>query len=87
MDHRGVPNCILATEDERLASIYNNKAIAEQNSVNLAWDILMAPEFEKGAVMVNVVVAVVVVACVGAGVAVMSGVRSDTRPYRSFGSI
>jgi hypothetical protein len=47
VDHRGVPNYILATEDERLASIYKGKAIAEQNSVDLAWDILMAPEFEK----------------------------------------
>jgi len=46
VDHRGVPNFILQEEDKFLASVYNNKSIAEQNSVDLAWNTLMEPEFE-----------------------------------------
>ena len=46
VDHRGVPNFILAEEDKFLASVYKNKSIAEQNSVDLAWNTLMEPEFE-----------------------------------------
>ena len=47
VDHQGVPNYVLAKEDERLNVIYKGKAIAEQNSVEMAWDILMSPEYEK----------------------------------------
>jgi 3'5'-cyclic nucleotide phosphodiesterase len=47
VDHQGVPNFVLAKEDERLNSIYKGQAIAEQNSVEMAWDILMSPEYEK----------------------------------------
>lgn len=46
VDHRGVPNFILQEEDKFLASVYKNKSIAEQNSVDLAWNTLMEPEFE-----------------------------------------
>lgn len=46
VDHRGVPNFVLAEEDKYLASVYNNKSIAEQNSVDLAWNTLMENEFE-----------------------------------------
>jgi hypothetical protein len=46
VDHRGVPNFILQEEDKYLASVYKNKSIAEQNSVDLAWNTLMEPEFE-----------------------------------------
>eukprot|EP00977_Amphora_coffeiformis_P015123 scaffold4420_cov187-Amphora_coffeaeformis.AAC.18 len=40
-DHPGVPNSQLIKENASIASIYNNKSIAEQNSVDLAWDLLM----------------------------------------------
>ena len=46
VDHRGVPNFILQQEDKYLAKVYKNKSIAEQNSVDLAWNTLMEPEFE-----------------------------------------
>lgn len=46
VDHRGVSNPQLAIEDEKLAKKYHNKSIAEQHSLDLAWDILMKPNFE-----------------------------------------
>jgi hypothetical protein len=47
VDHRGIPNFILASEDETMASQYKGKAIAEQNSVDLAWNTLMRPKYEQ----------------------------------------
>uniref|UniRef100_A0A7S3DMI4 Guanylate cyclase domain-containing protein n=1 Tax=Entomoneis paludosa TaxID=265537 RepID=A0A7S3DMI4_9STRA len=44
-DHRGVPNFILAKEEERLASVYKNKSIAEQNSIDVAWEVLMETQY------------------------------------------
>eukprot|EP00980_Cylindrotheca_fusiformis_P029818 scaffold23901_cov215-Cylindrotheca_fusiformis.AAC.1 len=44
VDHPGVPNTQLAKENTISAQIYK-KSIAEQNSVHLAWDILMSDEF------------------------------------------
>jgi len=43
-DHRGISNTQLAKEDPAMAEIYKDKSIAEQNSVDVAWDILMSPE-------------------------------------------
>jgi hypothetical protein len=43
--HRGVPNFILCKEDPNLASVYKQKRVAEQNSVDLAWNALMDPRF------------------------------------------
>ena len=40
-DHPGVPNSQLIKEQTTLAAVYRNKSIAEQNSVDLAWDLLM----------------------------------------------
>ena len=40
-DHPGVPNTQLIKENASIASVYKNKSIAEQNSVDLAWDLLM----------------------------------------------
>jgi hypothetical protein len=40
-DHPGVPNAQLIKENASIASVYENKSIAEQNSVDLAWDLLM----------------------------------------------
>mmetsp|Transcript_20229 Transcript_20229/g.43726 ORF Transcript_20229/g.43726 Transcript_20229/m.43726 type:complete len:1181 (+) Transcript_20229:158-3700(+) len=44
-DHRGVPNFILAKEEERLAQVYRNKSIAEQNSIDVAWEVLMEAQY------------------------------------------
>jgi hypothetical protein len=41
VDHSGVPNAQLVKEHTSLASAYNNKSVAEQNSVDIAWDLLM----------------------------------------------
>ncbi|CAJ1963743.1 unnamed protein product [Cylindrotheca closterium] len=45
VDHRGVPNFILAKEDPSMAVHFQHQAIAEQNSVELAWELLMEPRF------------------------------------------
>jgi class 3 adenylate cyclase len=44
-DHRGVSNGQLAKEAPNLARVYKNKSIAEQNSVDISWDLLMEAEF------------------------------------------
>ena len=44
-DHRGVSNSQLAIEAPEIAQMYSNKSIAEQNSLDLAWDILMQDRF------------------------------------------
>ena len=44
-DHPGVPNSQLVTEKNQLATFYQNKSIAEQNSVDLAWNLLMDKSF------------------------------------------
>lgn len=36
---------MLVAEKDPMAQKYENKSVAEQNSVNLAWDILMQPEY------------------------------------------
>ncbi|CAB9522348.1 cAMP-specific 3',5'-cyclic phosphodiesterase, isoform (Partial), partial [Seminavis robusta] len=41
VDHRGVSNTQLSVEEPRLASKYSNQSIAEQNSLDMAWDVLM----------------------------------------------
>jgi hypothetical protein len=45
IDHPGVPNDQLIKEKASLAAVYNDKSIAEQNSVDLAWDLLMDEAF------------------------------------------
>jgi 3'5'-cyclic nucleotide phosphodiesterase len=47
VDHHGVPNSVLVREEAPLAIKYKNKSILEQNSLNIVWEILMKPEFEK----------------------------------------
>eukprot|EP00980_Cylindrotheca_fusiformis_P029603 scaffold23587_cov122-Cylindrotheca_fusiformis.AAC.2 len=44
VDHPGVPNAQLVKEKTRNAQIYK-KSVAEQNSVELAWDMLMSDEY------------------------------------------
>ena len=46
VDHAGVSNDQLIKEGARIASIYNNKSVAENHSFNLAFGFLMQPEFE-----------------------------------------
>eukprot|EP00980_Cylindrotheca_fusiformis_P003247 scaffold735_cov116-Cylindrotheca_fusiformis.AAC.17 len=45
LDHPGVPNAQLVKEKTRNAQIFK-KSVAEQNSVELAWSMLMAKEYE-----------------------------------------
>eukprot|EP00980_Cylindrotheca_fusiformis_P012656 scaffold3091_cov117-Cylindrotheca_fusiformis.AAC.8 len=44
VDHPGVPNTQLVKENSRCAQIYK-KSIAEQKSVDIAWDMLMEDEY------------------------------------------
>jgi 3'5'-cyclic nucleotide phosphodiesterase len=46
VDHPGVPNAQLVQEDCQLAKQYKNKSPAEQNSVDLAWNLLMEEEYK-----------------------------------------
>ncbi len=45
VDHAGVSNHQLVKENHRLAQQFKKQSVAEQNSVVLAWDKLMAPDF------------------------------------------
>lgn len=45
VDHRGVPNFLLVKEEPALAAMYRKQAVAEQNSVDVAWNLLMDPSF------------------------------------------
>lgn len=45
LDHPGVSNGQLIKEESKLASLYKGRSVAEQNSVDLAWDILMQKKF------------------------------------------
>jgi 3'5'-cyclic nucleotide phosphodiesterase len=47
VDHPGVPNATLINERAMVARRYKNKSVAEQNSVDLAWDLLMQNRFSK----------------------------------------
>jgi class 3 adenylate cyclase len=46
-DHTGVPNSQLIKEDSNLTKIYKDKSVAEQNSVDLCWDLLMDTNFDE----------------------------------------
>ncbi|KAL3937731.1 MAG: hypothetical protein SGBAC_007225 [Bacillariaceae sp.] len=47
IDHRGVGNGQLAKENPELAERYRNQSVAEQNSVDLGWDLLMQPKYKE----------------------------------------
>ena len=47
VDHLGVSNVQLAKEQPELADYYRNKSVAEQNSLDIAWDLLMTDRFNK----------------------------------------
>ena len=44
-DHYGIPNAQLVAEKASLAYKYKNRSPAEQNSVNIAWNVLMKSQF------------------------------------------
>jgi hypothetical protein len=41
VDHTGIPNTQLIKENAQIATLYKGKSVAEQNSVDIAWDLLM----------------------------------------------
>lgn len=47
VDHPGVSNAQLIKEEPTLGELYRNKSVAEQNSLDVAWDMLMSRRFDK----------------------------------------
>ena len=47
VDHQGIPNRQLSRENHPLALLYNDKSIAEQNSLKVAFSTLMDPRFAE----------------------------------------
>jgi hypothetical protein len=45
VDHQGVPNTQLVAEKTDIAAFYKGRSIAEQNSVDLAWELLMVEDY------------------------------------------
>jgi class 3 adenylate cyclase len=45
LDHSGVPNITLVAEKAPIATQYNNRSVAEQNSFDSAWNELMSPQY------------------------------------------
>jgi hypothetical protein len=46
VDHQGVSNDRLAKEEPEMGETYRNKSLAEQNSLDVAWDELMSEKFQ-----------------------------------------
>ena len=46
VDHVGVPNAQLIKEYASIAAVYNNRSVAEQNSLVLSWELLMDSRFD-----------------------------------------
>jgi hypothetical protein len=46
-DHTGLPNAQLVKDHHDLANRFENKSVAEQNSVHMGWEMLMDPRFER----------------------------------------
>jgi hypothetical protein len=47
VDHSGVPNTTLVQENAPVAIAYKGKSVAEQNSVDIAWRLLMEPTYKE----------------------------------------
>jgi len=47
VDHPGISNATLVKENTSIALQYKNKSVAEQNSVDVAWDLLSDPCYSK----------------------------------------
>ena len=46
VDHPGVGNMQLVKEKTEMALAYNNESVAEQNSIDVAWELLMDPMYK-----------------------------------------
>eukprot|EP00531_Pseudo-nitzschia_arenysensis_P017059 CAMPEP_0116128232 /NCGR_PEP_ID=MMETSP0329-20121206/7251_1 /TAXON_ID=697910 /ORGANISM="Pseudo-nitzschia arenysensis, Strain B593" /LENGTH=1433 /DNA_ID=CAMNT_0003622359 /DNA_START=227 /DNA_END=4528 /DNA_ORIENTATION=- len=47
VDHCGVPNAQLVKEHAAVATMYKNKSVAEQNSIDIGWGLLMEPTYSN----------------------------------------
>lgn len=47
VDHQGISNVQLIKEEPAMGRLYRDKSVAEQNSLDVAWDILMSRKFEQ----------------------------------------
>jgi hypothetical protein len=47
VDHLGLPNARLVAEKAPVAIMYDNRSVAEKNSIAIAWEFLMRPEFSE----------------------------------------
>ena len=47
VEHPGVPNTQLMNENIELASRYDGKSLAEQNSIDVAWNLLMKDKYNE----------------------------------------
>ena len=47
VDHQGISNTQLAREEPALGEFYRHKSVAEQNSLDVAWDLLMSDRFDS----------------------------------------
>jgi hypothetical protein len=47
VDHTGIPNAQLVKENRPIAAKYDNKSVAEQNSVDIAWEILSEHRYQE----------------------------------------
>jgi hypothetical protein len=45
VDHAGVSNFQLVKEDAPIAKLYKHRSVAEQNSIDISWDLLMDPNY------------------------------------------
>jgi hypothetical protein len=45
-DHRGISNVQLGKENEEMAIRYENKSLAEQNSLDICWNLLMKDSYK-----------------------------------------
>lgn len=46
VDHQGVPNTTLIQEEDTVAQRYKGRSVAEQNSVHIAWELFLEPQFD-----------------------------------------
>jgi hypothetical protein len=47
VDHSGVPNSQLVKEDTEVSQTYKGRSVAEQNSINISWNILIEPKYAE----------------------------------------
>lgn len=45
-DHRGISNTQLIKEEPNMGALFRNKSVAEQNSLEIAWSLLMSDRFK-----------------------------------------